>query len=101
MTLAGIKHSMVPRGTTYTPLDHLPPTTHLVLLAIRDQLPEGVRRRVGVEVQTDPYYLGTVATFITYRGDCYTMRLTSMSYRDKIVSARVPEPFVIHLCASL
>jgi hypothetical protein len=73
-----------------------------LFLAIRDQLPEGVARRVMVTLITDPYFLATKATFMTEDGRAFDVTLEPMTLPNgKWACARVPELFIAHLCVAL
>ena len=92
-------------GRTFTPVMADVSVTgkgHPIILAILEQLPEGVARRVAVEISTDPYYLATKATFTTEDGRAFDVRLGDMVLPNgQYGAAQVPIEFITHLCVAL
>lgn len=74
----------------------------LIFHALVGQIPEGVQRRVMLDIATDPYFLKTIATFTMADGRSYDVKLDPMRLTDGSTgSALIPPEFLAHLCVAI
>ena len=87
------------RPAPFTPLSDCTELAHPVLHFIAEQLPQGLRDRLGVWIDMDSYFIGCTATFFTRDGQQFKTRLEPVKISNgRHASARIPDAFLAHLC---
>lgn len=79
--------------------DHWTIPVEDVAQAVSDQLPEGVRKKLGVRVERDAYGFRAKAKFSDAAGRSFECELEAVEFSGRLFACRVPETFITHLCA--
>jgi len=87
------------RPPKFVPLSEVGPSAHPVFLHIRDQLPQGLRDRLGLKIEMDSYFLGCTAVFFTEDGKQFKARLGPTTMPDGwAASTLIPDELIAHMC---
>lgn len=70
-----------------------------IVAAVYEQIPEGVRRKLFVSVESDPYHIMATAKFKDAHGREFACQLEHMLVSGRNIAIRVPDVFIAHLCA--